>query len=283
MAEKGKLNFYQQALRFVLAVYQKFTADAASFLAASISYYALLSLFPLILLALTLAAYYYGTEKGLQEIIAYTKTFFPQFSNFIAANLRAATAARRSLSVVGLAGLLWAGTAIFDAIEFSLNKVWQVQTPRHFVVAKLLSLAFAVALVLSLMSLTFISTFLDAFLSYFSSLTVRLPYYYTTTLATVFMVGLNFLLFLFLYTVVPNKKFKLKENFYGAALAALLWESLKRLFSFYIAKVARYQFIYGSLGAAIGLLFWLYLSALVLILGAEVNAVIYSWRMQEKT
>jgi len=65
LAKKGKLNFFQQSLSFVLAVYNKFSTDAASFLAASISYYALLSLFPLILLAITLAAYYYGTEKGL--------------------------------------------------------------------------------------------------------------------------------------------------------------------------------------------------------------------------
>lgn len=275
MAEKSKLKFYKQFLDFSLDVYNKFSEDAVSFLAASISYYALLSLFPLILLALTFLAYYYGTEKGLQEIASYTKAFIPQFSSFIAANVQAATAAKRSLGVVSLAGLLWAGTAIFDAIEFSLNKIWQVKQPRHFVASKLLSLAFAIALVLFLISLTFISTFLDAFLSYFSSFALKLPYFYTTSLTTLLILLLDFGLFLFLYTIVPNKKLKFKDNFYGSLLAALLWESLKRLFSFYVAKIARYQFIYGSLGAAIGLLFWLYLSAFVLLLGAEVNAVIY--------
>jgi membrane protein len=72
----------------------------------------------------------------------------------------------------------------------------------------------------------------------------------------------------------------------GAAFAVALWAISSIGFSFYLANFANYGLTYGSLGAAVGLLFYLYLSASVVLLGAEVNAAIYhlvsDWEKQDK-
>ena len=77
------------------------------------------------------------------------------------------------------------------------------------------------------------------------------------------------------YRFVPNAKQRFRSVVLGAALAVVLWAIASVGFSFYLANFADYGVTYGSLGAAVGLLFYLYLSASVVLLGAEVNAAIY--------
>ena len=77
------------------------------------------------------------------------------------------------------------------------------------------------------------------------------------------------------YRFVPNARQRFRSVVLGAALAVVLWAITSVGFSFYLANFADYGVTYGSLGAAVGLLFYLYLSASVVLLGAEVNAAIY--------
>src|SRR5215218_8873604 len=77
------------------------------------------------------------------------------------------------------------------------------------------------------------------------------------------------------YRFVPNAKQRFRSVVLGAALAVVLWAIASVGFSFYLANFADYGVTYGSLGAAVGLLFYLYLSASVVLLGAEVNAAAY--------
>ncbi len=77
------------------------------------------------------------------------------------------------------------------------------------------------------------------------------------------------------YRFGPNAKQRFRSVVLGAALAVVLWAISSVGFSFYLANFANYGVTYGSLGAAVGLLLYLYLSASVVLLGAEVNAAIY--------
>jgi membrane protein len=95
---------------------------------------------------------------------------------------------------------------------------------------------------------------------------------------------LIFLTFLSLYRWVPNTKVYWWEAAWGAAVAALGWELVNRGFSWYLTSgLARYQLVYGSLGAVIALLLWLYLSALIVLYGAHLSAAIAQrTRVQEE-
>jgi membrane protein len=77
------------------------------------------------------------------------------------------------------------------------------------------------------------------------------------------------------YRFGPNAKQRIRSVIPGAVLAVVLWAITSVGFSFYLATFANYGLTYGSLGAAVGLLFYLYLSASVVLFGAELNAAIY--------
>ncbi len=85
-------------------------------------------------------------------------------------------------------------------------------------------------------------------------------------------VALSFLTFLFLYWLLPNRPVQLRYIWPGALLAALGIEVAKQGFAFYLAGFANYDVVYGSLGGVFALLFWVYLSANILLFGAEVAA-----------
>jgi membrane protein len=78
-----------------------------------------------------------------------------------------------------------------------------------------------------------------------------------------------------IYRLVPNARQRFRSVIPGAALAVVLWAITSVGFSFYLATFANYGVTYGSLGAAVGLLFYMYLSASVVLFGAELNAAIY--------
>jgi membrane protein len=77
---------------------------------------------------------------------------------------------------------------------------------------------------------------------------------------------------LFIYRFVPNRKTYWRHVWLGAVIAAILFEVAKSLFVWYLARFTNYNQVYGSLASVIILLLWLYLSSLVLILGAEIGS-----------
>ncbi|MDP1809673.1 MAG: YihY/virulence factor BrkB family protein [Actinomycetota bacterium] len=259
---------------FIVDLYRRFSEDAGSFLAATISYYALFSIFPLLLVAISIAGYVV-TYADKTEVLRYTSGVFPQFSKEIAANIRSIAANRRSTGLVGLVVLMWSGAAVFEAIEFALNKVWKVPVGRHFILSKLLSLASVIAVIVLLLSTTLISVGYETFQNYWRAVFTTNPPLAALWLSA-FLGGLviTFLALVVIYSVVPNLKLGLRDVWPGAAFAAIAWEAAKRLFAIYISRAARFNAVYGSVGAFVGLLFWLYITGVILVLGAEINAAL---------
>lgn len=263
---------------FIVDLYNRFSEDAGSFLAATISFYALFSIFPLLLLAISIAGYVViYADKA--DVLRYTSGAFPQFSDVIAANIRSIAANRRSTGLIGLVVLLWSGTAVFEAIEFALNKVWKVQRGRHFILSKLLSLASVTAVVVLLLLTTLVSAGYAAFQNYWQATFTATPPLAALRVGA-FLGGLaiTFLALVVIYTVVPNLKLRLKDVWRGAVFAAVAWEAAKFLFAIYMSRAARFNAVYGSVGAFVGLLFWLYITGLILVLGAEINATLRAAR-----
>ena len=83
---------------------------------------------------------------------------------------------------------------------------------------------------------------------------------------------ITFTVFLFLYRFVPNCKTYWRYVWPGAVVAAILFETSKGVFIWYLADIANYELVYGSVASMMGLLSWAYLSAFILILGAEISS-----------
>jgi membrane protein len=88
-----------------------------------------------------------------------------------------------------------------------------------------------------------------------------------------FPAGVTFVAFSLLYRYIPDVKHGLHDVWPGAVVAALLFEAAKHGFTVYVANFSRYELVYGALGAVMLFLLWIYLSAMILLLGAELASV----------
>jgi membrane protein len=185
--------------------------------------------------------------------------------------------ANAELLFFGVALALWSVSAVARTLTEAFNAAYEVPETRRWWKVLLLSLAFGP--VLALIVIVSVGLMLigpqvveqvaqlvgmaDTFVSLWTWL--RFPVA-LTLLAVVLSV---------VYRYGPNAEQRFRIVVLGAVLAVVLWAISSVGFSFYLANFANYGLTYGSLGAAVGLLFYLYLSASVVLLGAEVNAAIY--------
>ena len=150
-----------QPFKFLVESYRSFARHKASFLAATISYYAFLSLFPLLLFVISLLGFFLESAKIQEEVLSYVHRVLPVSGQLIESNLRAIVEQRESVGLVGLVGLLWTGTEVFSALEYALNTILSVPTPRHFLKHRL----FAFLLVISGALLVSVSLIATSFVS----------------------------------------------------------------------------------------------------------------------
>lgn len=256
---------------------QEFGDDRCTQMAAAISYYALFSLFPLLIFMVSIFGIFLQSSSLQEELINHVLDFIPLTSDEGRNEVRDAIGAIAGisipLSVVGLLGLAWSASAMFGAIRTSLNVAWDLEAPRHFFKQKLLDLAMVagvgVFFLLSIGTTTLLRTTQEVSSDILGPLSSNTAFFWRAIphlLPAMFSFGA----FIVLYRLVPNAPIKTRDVWVGALIAAIFFEILKNGFSFYIANFGRYDVVYGSLGAVVALLFWMYLSAVILLLGAEV-------------
>jgi len=260
----------------------EFLDDHCAQLAASMSYYVFFSLFPLAILVVSIAGVLL-TDDGLrEEVVDGLFELLPLQSGAGREDLEALiepiASGRSALGVVFVLGLVWAATGMMSALRFALDSAWDLEFRRPFVRGKLVDLG----LVLGVGGLLTISIGATAVLQvgtnvsesvsdslgpfgaeatgFFRLVTVLLPFMLTWTTFTI------------IYKVVPSVTTRVRDVVAGALVGALLFEALKHGFAFYLSNFSNYDAVYGSLGAAIALLFFVYLAACVLLFGAEIAA-----------
>jgi membrane protein len=190
---------------------------------------------------------------------------------------RAEKQAGRNLLFFGVAVALWSVSAVARTLTEAFNVAYQVAETRRWWKQLALSLAFGpilalvviVSIALMLIGPQLVGSI--AALVNLDELFVRLWGWLRFPVALLLLA----VVLTVVYRMGPNVELRLRSVVLGAALAVTLWAISSVVFSIYLANFANYGVTYGSLGAALGLLFYLYLCASVVLLGAELNAAIY--------
>lgn len=263
---------------------QTFVDARASEAASSIAYYALFSIFPLSIFVIALASSFLEDQTVQQLIFNFVDETLPEFfRDLVKENIEQALALRGPIQILGMVGLLWAASAVFTDITHNLDRAWQIAEARNFIFGRLVGLAMIAAITTGLVLLWIVSTALLNILPaleipLWNGKSIHLYDSYTWGLLARFLpYFLIFFTFLNLYKWVPNTTVKWSEAVWGAAVAALGWEFAQRGFSWYLTSGwAKYQLVYGSLGAVIAFMLWLYINALILLFGAHLSAAIAS-------
>lgn len=252
---------------------KKFSAENASLTAAAISFYAVLSLLPLLLLAVAVLGYVVGSsEQAFNTVVDFFSRFMPT-STVVSDALRGLVDARGLVGLIGILGLLWTGSAFFATLQVALNDIWEVSNPSGFikmrVKAILLIVIIGLFLVLSIAS--------SSVMSYLGQVDVGFATGAMSFLLGMlaFLLGLVFAcaMFLVVYKYAHDSDVLWRSAIIGAVFAGVVWTIAKELYRLYVTNIADFGATYGSLGGIILLVMWIYYSSMIMLFGAEIAYV----------
>jgi membrane protein len=258
--------------------FQRFNEVDAGEGGASMAFFAIFSLFPLLLLLVALGSFVLESQQAQQKVLELVNKVFPISRGLIEKNLRRVLELRGTVGVVGMAGLLWSATGFFTTLAYHINRAWPRTELGGFLRRRLVALGMvsglAGLLVLSLVAtaaLNLLRHFSIALGGRVSILRVLLWTPLTSLIPWLF----TFLMFLGLYRWVPNTGVRWSEAFWASLVAVLGVEITTAAFTWYLRSgFAQYELVYGSLGAMVALILWIYLNSLIALFGAHLSAAI---------
>lgn len=242
--------------------------------AASIAYYALLSLFPILLLAIFMLGDLTSDSADRDAVVRFVFRYFPRQFSFISGQLEAFQSTPVSFGFWGVVVLIWGALGVFNAVSSAVNHAWAVEKRRSFLKHRLISFLMMVSaggvLVLGLViaSLVRIAETRLREEVVQSPWLVNLSGVFASYLATALLIGCVALVFKY----IPNTKVRFRDVWPGAILVGVLWRIALSLFSWYAADLATWNVIHGSIAAVVVFLLWIYVSAVILIYGVEMTA-----------
>jgi membrane protein len=269
--EPGRLK---RELSLLVETVKEASHDHAKDLAAAIAFWAFFSIFPLLIGILSLAGYLLQSAELQARIYEVVTDMFPGSASLVRDNLDAVVQYRGTMSWVGIGGLLWTASKGFGAITRAVNRALGAERTDNFLLSKIRNFFMVVAVSVLMIASIAITVALEialdpSFLSRLGLDAVNLPRLQGWTANFV----LVFLIFALIYKLAPYVEVRWRQVLPGALLAAALFELVKTAFVVYLDRIADFEAVYGSLSSIIVLLLWLYLSAVILIYGAEYSIV----------
>ena len=253
-------------------VWQRFLADRCPQTAGALAYTTLFALVPVTAAALgVLSAFpsFQGWRERLSDFVF--DNFVPSAGKAVQAYLAQFAANASQATLLGVLVLLASALALLVGVEDAFNRIWRVATPRRAVSRLLMYWAALSVGPLLLVAALAVSSYLFA-LPLFDQ-TESGPGMRTRLLGTLpFLI--EWLALGASYVLIPNRGVRLRDAAAGALFAALLFEAAKRGFALYLASVPSYELVYGALAVVPIFLVWIYLSWLVVLLGASLTAAV---------
>ncbi len=252
--------------------------------AAAVAYYSLFSIFPLLLFIVSVASYVLGGTARHEEIVHTVAAYIPGSEDLLLTIVRQVLSARGPVTIFALVALLWSASGVFSLLAAAIERPWPAPTPRPFWKQKLLGIGLAAMIGVLIFVAIAASSVAQVLHRYGDAL---LPEQLVRALSGVDVVGYtiavvaNSSAFAILYKWTPNRPVPWRAALVGAIPAGVAWEAAKAVFAWYLSTYAvrNFSLVYGSLGAVVALLLWIYLSAVILLLGAALCAA-YGVRLE---
>src|SRR5256714_9813923 len=272
--------------RILTRSFMSFMDNDLTTAAAAVSYFSMLTLFPMLLLLLTIGNHLLGPATVEKYIIGQVLAFLPGAQSFVRKNLESISNISTGVIVSCITVMLWAASWMFTVIEKALNRVWGTY-PRAFLRGR----AWNIAVMGSIFALLGASALFTAFVTGAQAAAQRIPLklgpwitpFSEFAWQMVFILvslAVTVTLFTLLYKLLPNTHVPFVEALTGAVLAGVLWEAAKFGFA-YLLPYFHYDLLYGSIGAAVALLSWVYLSSVIMLFGAQFTALVHRDHLYE--
>ena len=273
-------TYLKKIWKIIVATFHSFVDDDGLKHSASLAYYTVFSIAPLLILVISLAGFFLGQD-------AITNNLYPQIKNYVGAqaavqiqdmikNLQ--LSGKTGLAVIiGTVTLLVGASSIFVEIQDSLNIIWRVKAkPKRGWVKLLTNRFLSFSLIISLGFLLLVSLVVDILIISLSNrLMTVLPG------VTIWLSGINIcltfivisVLFAIIFKFLPDVKIRWKDVRYGAFFTAILFMIGRYLIGLYVEFSTTSFSTYGAAGSLIVILVWIYYTAAILYMGAEFTQV----------
>lgn len=245
------------------------------YMAGAISFFTLFAIFPLFVAIVSVLSYVGPVLSDEVNLAMNIADVLPVSSEFVSEEVASVVRSRPITSVASVIGLLWASTAAFGAIRKGVNAAWGVKRTRPYLRERLIDFALVLgagvvvlAVLLSSPALGVVKEVTEIVApdsEIFSGNVVKLA-------SLLLLPGLSFLTFLVLYRLLPNTDVRLGDVWLGALLATFAFQGVSLGFVWAVGNFLDYNLLYGSVGAVVALLTWVYLSAIILLFGALVTS-----------
>lgn len=256
---------------------QRFAAEGASFMAAALAFNVLFATIPLLLVAIALLAYVYGTDEGIQRANAAISLYAPQFEDLVANNLDAAVRYRGLSGAIGLLTLAWSGKNVFQALAYALNRSLGVKRDRHFFWDILIALFLVPVVGIVIVVATALPVVITLIVQFAGLESLRWAPQIASYAGSL---GLIFVIIALLYAYLPNHRAPWRAVIAGASVASIGYSVTQIAFAIYTTVAANAFRIYGALSALFAFLLWLEIIGVVFLFGAYVTA---AWEREDRS
>ena len=260
---------------FLKALADRYSKHSVSAYSAQMAFFLMLSIFPFFIFLFTVLG---KLSINSDVLITVLENFFPKevhqlTIDFIEKNI---VVEGNSLVSISIVGIIWSASKVVRALMVSLNKAYEIKETRSFFIVKALDMVYTILIVIVILLLLtlpnigvgvfrFIDRYIDINWEIFETFNLVKRILIPSTLTL--LMGL-------IYMYVPNLKLKVRDVIWGTIFSIVGWAILSYFFTIFVSEFANYKVVYGSLATVIILMFWLYFSSILLIVGGEINSIV---------
>jgi membrane protein len=240
--------------------------------AFSVAANAILSFFPFVVLIMTIIRRVFHSRVMYDVVLQLLRDYLPAGQDFVIRNLNAMVNTRQRVQVFSVVILLITSSGIFLPLEVALNRIWRFENNRSYLGNQVISLGLAFACgVLALLSVALSAgpvSFMEFLLrGYGTGFVLDFGF----LMAKVFAIIASIAIFFLVYWLLPNGKVPARAVLPAAIIMGLLSESLKYAYFFALPHL-NFQEVYGPFALSVSMMFWAFLSGLLLLAGANLSA-----------
>ncbi|NLY42794.1 MAG: YihY/virulence factor BrkB family protein [Clostridiaceae bacterium] len=269
-------------IRYIKSLYIRFYKDDIPALGAQLAYYFLLSFFPFLILLITIISYTPISSEDVLKELAYIlpESAFELIEESVFLGNTKVTGQFLSF---GFIAMLWTASNGIGAAVRCLNKAYDVEEKRPFWQIKFMSVFFTIALAIVIL-LSFVLLIFGQHVGIYLAGRIGIESYFYALWNVIRYISITLIIimvFAAFYRYVPNRRLCWREVLPGAVFTTISWIIASMGFAFYVNNFGTYSIVYGSLGGAIVLLVWLFLSSMIILMGGELNATLAFDREKE--
>lgn len=262
-------------LFMIQEISRKITKDNITGFAAQSCFYIVLSIFPCLLVFMSLFKFLPLSAGALFEMLngVIPYQLQPFFDTLIADMYNNSTMTLTSITAIGT---IWAGGKGFMAIMQGLNTIYNTPKKRNWLVSRLMSTIYTISLLLLIITTLILLVFGNQLINITKVFVPHIAIILSSILNNRMILFPCFMIILFLlmYRFIPTRKSSITKEFPGAVFSALGWYFFSYFYSLYIDHSPNFSYMYGSLTTLILALIWIYACMIILFLGAELNTLL---------